>query len=277
VLVHEEVADEFKRILTEQLKNTFTGARGDKFLDSDKGAMINEGHFERIKGYLTESHGGRVLAGVSSEDDLKDAKNFWVPPTIIEDPNPESSIMKEEIFGPILPIIVVKDVDEAIKYINERAKPLAVYYFGCNLRANGKKVKNETSSGAFVQNEAAFQAVHPNLPFGGVGNSGYGCYHGQHGFRSMSHAKSCLVRIPLNFYPFNAATMPFTGLKQFTVGLFVRFGQIGQKQLIKRLIQLIILIWLIRGFASGRFQKTWRRYKPMANLVWGMIKPKFLK
>jgi aldehyde dehydrogenase (NAD+) len=276
VLVHEDVARDFKKAIISSLKNSFQG-KSEKYLDSDKGSIINETHVERIKGYLTENHGGKVLFGVKNEDGLKDIKNNWIAPTIIEDPKAESAIMNEEIFGPILPITSFSSIRDAIREINSRPKPLAIYYFGSNFGGNGNVVRDNTSSGAFVQNEAGFQAVHPNLPFGGVGNSGYGSYHGEFGFKNFSHPKACLVRVPLNFYPFNAPTMPFTRLKEFTVKLFLQFGQIGQKKLIKRLIQLWILIWLIRGFATGTFQKKWRMYKPMVNLVWGMVKPKFLK
>lgn len=276
VLVHEDIADEFKKTLVSHLKASFTG-KSEKYLDSDKGAMINSAHVERIKGYLSENHGGKVLFGVKTEEQLKDIQNNWIPPTIIEDPSLESAVMTEEIFGPVLPIISFSEIEDAIKFINNRPKPLAIYYFGCCFGSNASKVKRATSSGAFVQNEAAFQAVHTSLPFGGVGNSGYGAYHGIYGFKNMSHAKACLSRLPLNFYPFNAPSMPFTGLKQFTVKMFLKFGQIGQRQLFKRIIQLIILYWLIKGFATGKFQKKWRQYKPMMMLVWGMIKPKFLK
>lgn len=276
VLVHEEVADVFKNKVVNQLKHTFSG-RSEKYLDSDKGAIVNSDHLERIKGYLTANHGGNVLTGVKKDDELKDLKNNWIPPTIIDNPNLESAIMTDEIFGPILPIITYNDIEEAIKFINDRPKPLAIYYFGSNLSSNACKIKKETSSGAFVHNDAAFQAIHPYLPFGGVGNSGYGNYHGIYGFKAMSNAKACLTRLPLNFYPFNASSAPFTGLKQFTTKMFLKYGKIGQKQLIKRIIQILILVWLIKGFATGTFQKKWRQYKPMIMLVWGMVKPKFLR
>lgn len=280
VLVHDDVSSDFKKTFTQklvqELKNSFQG-RSEKYLDSDKGCIINEDHVERLKSYLSENHEGKVLCGIKNEGDLKDVKKKWIPPTIIEDPSHDSKIMTEEIFGPILPIISYSNIDEAIKFINKRSKPLAVYYFGCNFGGNGKLVRDSTSSGAFVQNEAAFQAVHPYLPFGGVGDSGYGSYHGIHGFKSFSHPKACLVKIPLNFFPFNAATYPFSGLKEFTVMMFLKFGHIGQQKLIKRIIQLVILAWLIKGFATGSFQKKWRMYKPMIMLVWGMVKPKFLK
>jgi len=280
ILVHDDVSSDFKKTFTQklvhELKKSFAG-KSEKYLDSDKGCIINDNHVERIKSYLNEDHEGKVLFGVKNKEELKDIKNNWVPPTIIEDPKLDSKIMTEEIFGPILPIISVSNIQEAIKFINQRPKPLALYYFGCNIRGNGKLVRNKTSSGAFVQNEVGFQAVHPYLPFGGVGESGYGSYHGRYGFENFSHPKACLVKLPLNFFPFNVTSYPFTGLKQFVVAMFLKFGHIGQQKLIKRIIQLYILFWLIRGFATGTFQKKWRMYKPMLNLVWGMIKPKFLK
>jgi aldehyde dehydrogenase (NAD+) len=189
VLVHEEVASEFKKKLVSALKNSFSG-KSEKYLDSDKGALINEFHVDRIKGYLTENHGGKVLFGIKNEEGLKDIKNNWIPPTIIEDPNLESSVMTDEIFGPILPVLTFSTIKDAIKMINDRPKPLALYYFGCTVGGNGKLVRESTSSGSFVQNETMFQAVHPNLPFGGVGNSGYGSYHGESGFRCFSHGKA---------------------------------------------------------------------------------------
>jgi len=259
-----------------ELKNSFQD-KSENYLDTDKGGIINETHVERIKEYLSENHEGKVLCGVRNKEDLKAVKQKWIPPTIIEDPSLDSKIMTEEIFGPVLPIISYSNIEEAINFINERPKPLAVYYFGCNFRGNGALVRDSTSSGAFVQNEAAFQAVHPYLPFGGVGDSGYGSYHGVYGFQCFSHPKACMTKLPLNFYPFNVASYPFTGLKEFTVMIFLKFGQIGQKKLIKRIIQILILIWIIKGFATGTFQKKWRMYKPMIMLVWGMVKPKFLK
>lgn len=280
VLVHDDVSSDFKKTftekLTQELKNSFQG-RSEKYLDSDKGGIINEAHVERIKGYLAEDHEGKVLCGIRNKEDLKDVKKKWIPPTIIEDPKLDSKIMTEEIFGPILPIITYSNIEEAISFVNKRPKPLAVYYFGCNWRGNGSLIRDSTSSGAFVQNEAAFQAVHPHLPFGGVGNSGYGSYHGIYGFRANSHGKACLVKVPVNIFPLNAASYPFTGMKEFMVMTFLKFGQIGQRKLIVRIIQLLILAWIVKGFATGTFQKKWRMYKPMIMLVWGMVKPKFLK
>lgn len=136
VLVHDDVADEFKEKLVNHLKETFMG-KSEKYLDNDKGAIINEAHVERVKGYLTENHGGKVLFGAKTEECLKDIKNNWIVPTVIEDPNAESSLMTEEIFGPILPIVTFSEIEQAIQMVNDKPKPLAVYYFGCNIRGNG--------------------------------------------------------------------------------------------------------------------------------------------
>lgn len=89
-----------------------------------------------------------------------------------------------------------------VSYINERPKPLALYYFGSNNK-NFKRLENETSSGALAKNDAVFHLLNPNFPFGGVGNSGYGAYHGVAGFRACSHAKSVFDKCTLNVFPFN--------------------------------------------------------------------------
>ena len=91
--------------------------------------------------------------------------------------------MRDEIFGPILPIVTIKSIDDSIKYVNEGDKPLALYYFGNQKGANCKKVREMTSSGAFATNECLMQVGNPHLPFGGVGFSGQGRYHGFEGFK----------------------------------------------------------------------------------------------
>ena len=95
--------------------------------------------------------------------------------------------MKDEIFGPILPIITFDEIDEAIDFINSKDKPLAIYYFGSNWSSNYTRIEQETSSGALVVNETLFQIVNPYLPFGGVGNSGYGRCRGFEGFKQFSN------------------------------------------------------------------------------------------
>ena len=111
--------------------------------------------------------------------------------------------MKDEIFGPILPIITIKSIDDAIKFIKERDKPLCLYYFGNCCGKNAKKISNETSSGAFVVNDCVFHVLNDELPFGGVGASGYGKLHGIFGFNSLSNQKSVLLKPAVDFFPYN--------------------------------------------------------------------------
>lgn len=122
--------------------------------------------------------------------------------------------MKEEIFGPILPILVYQTIDEAIKHINDGDKPLTLYYFGkCN-SANLNTVKTQTSSGSFVTNEVLFHLLNSELPFGGVGNSGYGRTHGYEGFKNFSNPKSILIKPAMKMYPYNQIYPPYTLDKQ---------------------------------------------------------------
>lgn len=104
-------------------------------------------------------------------------------PTIIFEPNLDAEIMTDEIFGPILPIIPYRDMDECIDFINDRDKPLALYYFGDQNSANCTRVYEETSSGAFMTNDAIIHLVSHYQGFGGVGSSGYGRYVGWEGFQ----------------------------------------------------------------------------------------------
>lgn len=106
-------------------------------------------------------------------------------PTVILNPSLDSKLMNEEIFGPILPVFTFKDTDEAVAFIRKIDKPLAVYYFGANSSRNKNmlRFKQETSSGAFVVNELGYQVLNGDLPFGGVGGSGYGRTHGYEGFK----------------------------------------------------------------------------------------------
>ncbi len=137
---------------------------------------------------------------------------------MILNPLAQSPIMQEEIFGPLLPIITYNTIEDAIKYINEREKPLAIYYFGSNSNRNANliKVQNQTSSGAFVVNEVLMQMLNPYLPFGGVGASGYGRCHGKQGFIECSNLKSVMKKHPLPFWPFNKTLPPYKDPSQVT-------------------------------------------------------------
>ncbi len=171
----------------------------------DFGRIINDNHLRRLTGYL-DSHGGKVVVG----GQVDPAQRFLAP-TIITDPDPASPLMQEEIFGPILPVIEVESTDEAIGFVNDRPKPLALYVFSGS-SDTADRVLAETSSGGACVNHTVMQLLPPELPFGGVGPSGMGAYHGRTGFDAFTHHKSVL-RKPVRPDP-KFAYPPYTRLKQ---------------------------------------------------------------
>lgn len=141
----------------------------------------------------------------------RDEKKLYIAPTLVCDALMDSFLMSEEIFGPILPIIKVQGEQEAIDIINARPKPLAAYVFTTNKAVEERMVKN-VSSGGMVVNDTVMHFVNPGLPFGGVGESGMGSYHGKFSFDAFSHKKAVLYRTSLGDFP--ARYPPFTTKKQ---------------------------------------------------------------
>ncbi|WP_435217819.1 aldehyde dehydrogenase family protein [Streptomyces sp. bgisy034] len=180
VLAHEAVADELVQKVCETLVT---------FREDEPAAqpIVNERQFERLAGLL-DGHGGRVVAGGGTE-----RASLAVEPTVIVDPAADSDLMGEEIFGPILPVITVRSLTDAIEFVRARPKPLALYLFGAS-RGARDRVLRETSSGGVVVNHIGLHCMAPQLPFGGVGSSGTGAYHGRYGFETFSHRKAVVVK-----------------------------------------------------------------------------------
>uniref|UniRef100_A0AAQ6APU8 Aldehyde dehydrogenase n=1 Tax=Amphiprion ocellaris TaxID=80972 RepID=A0AAQ6APU8_AMPOC len=151
----------------------------------DYGRIINQRHFNRIMGLM---EGYTPVVGGQS-----DSSQRYIAPTVLKDVPPQSRLMQEEIFGPLLPIVTVSDMDDAINFINEREKPLALYIF-CTDKKAVKKMIEETTSGGVTVNDVMMHYTVSSLPFGGVGQSGMGRYHGKHTFDQLSHQRACLVR-----------------------------------------------------------------------------------
>lgn len=151
--------------------------------------IIDEAAFDRLSG-LIKSNRKHIIYGGGS-----DRASLYIEPTIFLGFDKQSELMKQELFGMLLPIIVVDSLEEALEIVRSKDKPLAVYYFGNRLGA--KKVK-ELSCGAVVINDVVVQAIGNGLPFGGVGGSGYGRYHGRYSFELFSHLKS-IVNQPMWF------------------------------------------------------------------------------
>lgn len=172
--VIEEIRKSVKDFYTEDPKNC-----------PDYGRIINQRHFKRVMA-LTE--GSTVAVGGENDE-----SQCYIAPTVLRDVKPEAKVMQEEIFGPLLPILSVSSVDEAIKFINEREKPLALYIFTQDNKLI-QRVIAETSSGGVLANDCLVHFSVSSLPFGGVGNSGMGSYHGKFSFDQLSHLRGCLIK-----------------------------------------------------------------------------------
>lgn len=159
--------------------------------------IVNDESMSRLAGLL---HEGSIHSG--GEVDFKER---YIAPTIIDDVKPEHAIMQREIFGPILPVMTFDDISEPLAYINQNDKPLAFYYFGNNAKA--KEVLNSTTSGGACINDTIMHVANHHLPFGGVGNSGMGNYHGQESFLVFSNRRAIVnsptwLDAPLKYVPF---------------------------------------------------------------------------
>lgn len=205
ILVERAVADEFTDKVVDQLARSRDKAPAT--------SIINGNHLRRLQSLL-DDHGGHEL--LPRKIDTKD-RTF--APVAIADPGLDSPLMNEEIFGPILPIITVESVDEAIDFVNERPRPLALYVF-TESREVERRVLDRTTSGSACVNHLVYQ-VATTMPFGGVGPSGMGAYHGKAGFRTFSHTKSVLRRPTSG--DLRAVYPPYPPLVQKLVRLITRW------------------------------------------------------
>lgn len=147
--------------------------------------IINDKHFERLCSLIQN---GSIIAGGETKKEKR-----YIAPTIIDNITPDDPIMQEEIFGPLLPVLEYKTLEEAVSFVNSRPKPLALYFFSEN-RKKQKMVLKQTTSGGGCLNDTIVHFANPNLPYGGVGNSGIGAYHGKASFETFSHKRSIMKK-----------------------------------------------------------------------------------
>lgn len=244
ILVHNNLADKF---LT-KLKAAMNGIYKNGTDRATLGKCINSFHLERCCNLLAD-HGGTLIEGNANASNDKN-----LLPTVILNPSIDAPVMKEEIFGPILPVYTYKNIGEAIEFIGKLDKPLAVYYFGKNSWSNKNlmRVKNETTSGAFLVNDIAIHFLNADTPFGGVGASGYGRCHGHQGWLECSNTKSIMVKSPMTFWPFTVINPPYTPPNQRTIRLLMTKLDYTQMQVYKRLVILALIIFFIWLVASKR-------------------------
>jgi aldehyde dehydrogenase (NAD+) len=200
VLVHRAVKQPLLDAMAEALKGFFGG---DPQKSPDYGRIINAHHFTRLLGLM---RGGRVTLGGQS-----DAASRYIAPTVLTDVDLAHPLMQEEIFGPLLPVIEVPDLDAAIRFVNERPKPLALYVFTSD-GAKAERVLQRTSAGGAMVNDCIMHFANGNIPFGGVGPSGTGAYHGKASFDVFTHFKSVMKKpfamdMRVRYPPYKASAM----------------------------------------------------------------------
>lgn len=196
LLVPEENLHEVISIAKSVVENMYPS-----ILDNDEyTSVVNERHFHRLNGYLTEARerGVQTIAiNPAGEDFNQQQSTYKIPPTLIPQPPEDLKVLQEEIFGPLLPIRTYREFSETIDYINSKPHPLATYYFGEDSKEQ-TEVETRTTSGSLCINDVVMHNSQEDLPFGGVGPSGMGSYHGIEGFRTFSHAKSIYSQTKFN-------------------------------------------------------------------------------
>lgn len=210
LLVHEDV----KNALVQEMIRSIEKFYGKDIEKSDSyGRIINSRHFNRIKAMIEKDRNGILFGGKTDE------KTKYIEPTLIEVSSRAAKTMKEEIFGPVLPVMTYNDLDKAIYGIKSEPKPLALYLF-TSCKKTEKKVLLKVSAGNVTINDTILHIANHNLPFGGTGNSGIGNYHGKYSFTAFSHQKGILKKPEMPGFKFMYP--PFTEKNLNIIKWFLR-------------------------------------------------------
>jgi aldehyde dehydrogenase (NAD+) len=211
VLVHEAVHGALLAALREQIHERYGPTEEQREASPDFARVIHARHWQRLHAMLEEAlaDGADLIVGGQAT-----ASTRYLAPTVLANVSREGTLMEEEIFGPILPVLSVASLQEAISIVNAKPKPLALYVFAEDAAAR-EQVLEETSAGGSCVNETLLHFLHPELPFGGIGHSGIGRGHGIYGFRAFSNERPVLTQklkpSPLQFFlpPYSARTRRF--------------------------------------------------------------------
>ncbi|KAG8908245.1 hypothetical protein FRB99_008310 [Tulasnella sp. 403] len=203
----DELIEEFRKAHEQMFPASEGGARGSESFSR----IINESQFDRLEKLLDATKGEIVIGGEMEREDR------YIAPTVVKDCTGEDSLMADEIFGPILPLVPVDSVEEALAFVNAREHPLSLMSYSSNPKFN-EHIFDNTQSGACLANDALVHGGCMTLPFGGIGNSGHGNYLGHYGFRTFTHERA-MVQSPswldvkflygLRFPPFKSSDLPF--------------------------------------------------------------------
>ncbi|HKJ45388.1 MAG TPA: aldehyde dehydrogenase family protein [Balneolales bacterium] len=217
LFIHHSRYDKFTRLINKKLNNYYGETAESKRENKDFARVINERHFDRLTDILEQSlkEGARIIAGGEF-----DKAEHYIAPTVISNVSLNTPLMKEEIFGPILPVLPYRTLDDVISIINSRPKPLALYIFSKN-KKHIRKIISQTSAGGSCINDVLVQFMHQNLPFGGSNYSGFGKSHGFFGFKEFSHQRAILRQS--RFSPFKLLYPPYTKRVRTLINLVMKY------------------------------------------------------
>ena len=185
LLMPKSQVSDFASAMISQAETFYPEFAGNK----DYTSIIADSHYARLQNLLEDAENKGAKIRVAGNDDKQQlAKERRIPLTIVTETTPDMKIMQEEIFGPLLPILESESLNESLEYISKRDRPLALYWFGKNKNKLNRVLKESISGGVTI-NDATWHVIQEDIPFGGVGHSGMGAYHGEVGFRTFSHMK----------------------------------------------------------------------------------------
>jgi coniferyl-aldehyde dehydrogenase len=194
VLVPERSLDDFVKLTVDTTEKFYPSLAG----NPDYTSIVNDRHYQRVAQYVAEAKAsGTRVVEINPRQETLPAAMRKLPPTLVIEPGENLAVMREEIFGPVLPIKTYRGLDQAIDYVNGHPRPLALYYFGADAGSRDEVLRKTVSGGASV-NTTLFHFVAENLPFGGIGPSGIGAYHGEFGFQAFSHRKGVFLQSRVN-------------------------------------------------------------------------------
>lgn len=212
VLIPRQYHEQFVGLAKEWMTKHYPNIKD----NPDYSRIINGEQFKRVTGYVETVPTDKIHALTAAEPDIE---TRLMPPVIVSEPDADSDLMQNEIFAPILPLMHYDSLDEAIHFVNARPRPLALYVFSDN-HSHIDSVRHNTVSGGLCINEVIMHVAQHDLPFGGVGDSGTGAYHGKAGFERLSHMKPIFVQTKLN--GLNFLLPPYGGLFKKAMALFLK-------------------------------------------------------
>jgi coniferyl-aldehyde dehydrogenase len=213
LLVPEELRDDLVVALQKAASGMFPKMRD----NPDYTAIVTPRHFDRVTALVDDARkkGATIIQINPADEDFAAQNGRKIAPTLILDVTDDMNVMQEEIFGPVLPIKTYKNVKDAVAYINAHDKPLGLYYFGTD-SAEQEFVLANTQSGGVTVNDVVFHVAMEDLPFGGIGPSGMGSYHGFDGFKEFSHARAIYTQLKKDIGPMKALRPPYgKGIKDY--------------------------------------------------------------